>query len=104
MHAGVSLKALRRNMMRTVLTMLGVIIGVSAVICTVANGEGASTKIREAIASIGANVGWVEARPGTGNQGPGIGDRYRSRWNGTLVTTTRERKRSAPLISSARWL
>src|SRR5260370_21211506 len=57
----VSLKGLRRNMMRTGLTMLGVIIGVSAVICTIAIGEGASSKIREAIASIGANVIWVEA-------------------------------------------
>lgn len=34
-------KALRRNMMRSVLTALGVIVGVSAVICTVAVGEGA---------------------------------------------------------------
>jgi putative ABC transport system permease protein len=57
----VAVKALRRNMMRTALTMLGVIIGVSAVICTIAIGEGASSKIREAIASIGANVIWVEA-------------------------------------------
>jgi len=57
----VSLKALRRNLMRSILTMLGVIIGVSAVICTIAIGEGASTKIREAIASVGANVVWVEA-------------------------------------------
>jgi putative ABC transport system permease protein len=57
----VSLKALRRNLMRTMLTMLGVIIGVSAVICTIAIGEGASFKIREAIASIGDNVVWVEA-------------------------------------------
>ena len=57
----VCLKALRRNMMRTALTMLGVIIGVSAVICTIAIGEGASAKIRDAIASIGANVVWVEA-------------------------------------------
>ncbi len=57
----VSLKALRRNMMRTALTMLGVVIGVSAVICTIAIGEGASSKIRDAIASIGANVIWVEA-------------------------------------------
>src|ERR1700704_4829043 len=63
----VSFKALRRNMMRTALTMLGVIIGVSAVICTIAIGEGASFKIREAIASIGANVIWVEA--GGGNKG-----------------------------------
>jgi putative ABC transport system permease protein len=41
--------------------MLGVIIGVSAVICTIAIGEGASGKIQDAIASVGANVVWVEA-------------------------------------------
>jgi putative ABC transport system permease protein len=57
----VALKALGRNVMRTVLTMLGVIIGVSAVICTIAIGEGASAKIRTAIANIGANLVWVEA-------------------------------------------
>jgi putative ABC transport system permease protein len=62
----VSPKALRRNMMRTALTMLGVIIGVSAVICTIAIGEGASSKIREAIASVGANVIWVDAGGSTG--------------------------------------
>src|SRR5690242_5408218 len=56
-----ALKALRRNVLRTVLTMLGIIIGVSAVICTVAIGEGASSKIQAAIASVGANVVWVEA-------------------------------------------
>jgi putative ABC transport system permease protein len=57
----VAMKALGRNVMRTVLTMLGVIIGVSAVICTIAIGEGASAKIRTAIANIGANLVWVEA-------------------------------------------
>ena len=56
-----ALKSLRRNRMRSALTMLGVIIGVSAVICTIAIGEGASHKIQEAIASVGANVVWVEA-------------------------------------------
>ena len=56
-----ALKALRRNVMRTILTMLGIIIGVSAVICTVAIGEGAASKIQDAIASVGANVVWVEA-------------------------------------------
>ena len=56
-----ALKALRRHVMRTVLTMLGVIIGVSAVICTIAIGEGASGQIRTAIANIGANLVWVEA-------------------------------------------
>ena len=57
----VAFKALQRNLMRSILTTLGVIIGVSAVICTIAIGEGASFKIREAIASIGDNVVWVEA-------------------------------------------
>ena len=47
--------------MRTLLTMLGVIIGVAAVICTIAIGEGASSKINDAIASIGANLIWIEA-------------------------------------------
>src|SRR4029079_3719163 len=57
----VAAKDLRRNLMRSILTTLGVIIGVSAVICTIAIGEGASFKIREAIASIGDNLVWVEA-------------------------------------------
>src|SRR5258708_7386102 len=57
----VAFKALRRNMMRTALTMLGVSIGGSAVMWTIAIGEGASSKSREAIARIGANVIWVEA-------------------------------------------
>src|SRR5215510_8218136 len=56
-----AIKALRRNVMRTILTMLGIIIGVSAVICTIAIGEGASSKIQDAIASVGANVVWIEA-------------------------------------------
>jgi len=41
--------------------MLGVIIGVAAVICTIAIGEGASAKINDAIASIGSNLIWIEA-------------------------------------------
>jgi len=41
----IAFKALRRNVMRTILTMLGIVIGVSAVICTVAIGEGAGSKI-----------------------------------------------------------
>jgi putative ABC transport system permease protein len=56
-----AVKALRRHLMRTVLTMLGVIIGVSAVICTIAIGEGASAQVRTAISNIGANLVWVEA-------------------------------------------
>src|SRR2546425_6061361 len=54
-------KALRQNVMRTALTMLGIIIGVAAVICVVAIGEGASASVERAITNIGANMIWVEA-------------------------------------------
>src|SRR5204863_3733416 len=56
-----ALKALAQNTMRTGLTMLGIIIGVGAVICVVAIGEGASASVERAITNIGANMIWVEA-------------------------------------------
>lgn len=57
----VALKALARNKMRTILTMLGIIIGVAAVICTVAIGEGASNQVQEQLASLGDNLVMVFA-------------------------------------------
>jgi putative ABC transport system permease protein len=57
----VALQALARNKMRSVLTMLGIIIGVGAVICSVAVGEGASNQVEEQIRSIGDNMVWIEA-------------------------------------------
>src|SRR5947209_16711099 len=56
-----ALKALAQNVMRTSLTMLGIIIGVGAVICVVAIGEGAQASVERAITNIGANMIWVEA-------------------------------------------
>jgi putative ABC transport system permease protein len=56
-----ALKALRQNMLRSGLTMLGIIIGVGAVICVVAIGEGAQASVEQAIANIGAYMIWVEA-------------------------------------------
>jgi putative ABC transport system permease protein len=56
-----ALKALRQNMLRSALTMLGIIIGVGAVICVVAIGEGAQASVERAITNIGANMIWVEA-------------------------------------------
>src|SRR5258708_20130371 len=56
-----ALKALRQNVLRTALTMLGIIIGVGAVICVVAIGEGAQASVERAITNIGANMIWVEA-------------------------------------------
>jgi len=52
----VALKALNRNKMRTTLTMLGMIIGVAAVIAMVALGKGAQSSIEAQIKSAGTNI------------------------------------------------
>jgi putative ABC transport system permease protein len=71
----IAFRALRTNKMRSALTMLGIIIGVAAVIAMVAVGSGAEARIKEQIASIGSNLiivlsGSVTSsgmRMGTGN-------------------------------------
>ncbi len=52
----IALKALGRNKMRSSLTMLGIIIGVGAVIAMIAIGSGAKARIQEQIASMGSNL------------------------------------------------
>ena len=52
----VALTALRTNLMRSTLTMLGIIIGVAAVITMVAMGAGAQKKIDDQIAALGTNL------------------------------------------------
>src|SRR5262245_17158501 len=64
----VALKALRRNAMRTVLTALGMIIGVSAVIIMVAIGNGAKAQIEANIRAAGSNV--VNVNAGSAGTGP----------------------------------
>ena len=57
----IALKALNRNKMRTILTMLGMIIGVGAVITMVALGTGARTTIEDRVKSAGTNMILVNA-------------------------------------------
>jgi putative ABC transport system permease protein len=52
----IALRALRRNTLRTLLTMLGIIIGVGAVIAVVSIGSGAKAQVEAQIASMGQNV------------------------------------------------
>lgn len=52
----IAVRALMRNTMRTLLTMLGIIIGVGAVIAMVSIGNGAKSQIEAQIASLGQNV------------------------------------------------
>ncbi len=52
----IALRALRVNRLRSALTMLGIIIGVAAVIAMVAVGTGATARIEQQIQSIGSNI------------------------------------------------
>jgi putative ABC transport system permease protein len=52
----IALRALKRNKLRTALTMLGMIIGVGAVIAMVGIGNGAKSQVEAQIASLGENV------------------------------------------------
>jgi len=62
-----SLQALRVNVMRSVLTTLGIIIGVAAVIIMVSVGAGAEAQVNELIRSLGANL--IIVLPGTTTSG-----------------------------------
>jgi len=62
-----ALQAIRRNKMRASLTMLGIIIGVAAVIVMVAVGYGARSRIKEQINNLGTNM--IVITPGASTQG-----------------------------------
>jgi putative ABC transport system permease protein len=64
-----ALREVRRNVMRSFLTILGIVIGVAAVITMVTLGNGATAKVTEQISSLGTNL--LELRPGQGHRGPG---------------------------------
>jgi putative ABC transport system permease protein len=57
----ISLRAISRNKIRALLSILGIAIGIGAMVSMVAVGEGASARIHQAIASLGARMIWVEA-------------------------------------------
>jgi putative ABC transport system permease protein len=56
-----SLRALIRNKMRSLLTVLGITIGIGAVICVVAIGEAGSEQVQQQLDSLGDNFVWIEA-------------------------------------------
>ena len=63
-----ALRAIRRNLLRSFLTILGIVIGVSAVITMVTLGNGATQAVQNQISSLGSNL--LMVRPGQ-RQGPG---------------------------------
>lgn len=64
-----ALRAIRRNLLRSFLTVLGIVIGVAAVITMVTLGDGATEQVRAEISSLGSNM--LQVRPGQGFRGPG---------------------------------
>jgi putative ABC transport system permease protein len=68
----IALRALQRNKLRAFLTMLGIIIGVGAVIAMVAIGQGSKKSIQDQLSSMGSNM--ITVRPNS-NQAAGGGAR-----------------------------
>jgi putative ABC transport system permease protein len=64
-----ALRSIRRNVMRSSLTILGIVIGVAAVITMVTLGKGATAKVTSDISKLGSNL--LQVRPGQGFRGPG---------------------------------
>ncbi|MEI8309629.1 MAG: ABC transporter permease [Verrucomicrobiota bacterium] len=92
----ISFRALRRNKMRSILTALGIIIGVAAVIAMVSIGNGAKSQMESQIASLGENVILVFS----GNFSPGG---VRSGWGGAGTLKIEDAlaiKREIPTVSA----
>ena len=87
----IALKALNRNKMRTALTMLGMIIGVGAVITMVALGKGAQTTIEEQVKAAGTNM--ININSGNFSQG---GVRMGQGQSNTLLPEDAEALRTVP--------
>jgi len=95
-----SMRAIRRNLLRSFLTILGIVIGVAAVITMVTLGNGATKSVSDQIASMGSNM--LIARPGQ-RFGPGGGDA--AKFKGADVEAARTQigkiERVAPLVSKS---
>src|SRR5512142_337413 len=93
----IAMRALARNKMRSSLTMLGIIIGVGAVIAMVGLGQGAQQKIQEQIAAMGSNILFVGS--GTVNRGG-----MRMGWGATKTLVYEDMQailRECPAVASA---
>src|SRR5260370_38174363 len=62
-----ALVALLRNKMRSVLTVLGITIGIAAVICVVAIGKAGQARVGQQLNNLGDNFVWIEAGGRAGN-------------------------------------
>jgi putative ABC transport system permease protein len=82
---GQGLRALARNRLRSALTMLGIAIGIAAVVCVVALGNAGAEQIQQLMENLGENFIWIEA----GNRNVG-GVRTGTQGTRTLVLADME--------------
>ncbi len=71
-----ALRTIRRNVLRSFLTLLGIVIGVGAVIALVTLGQGTNDKVKADLSKLGSNM--LIARPGSSQPGPPSGNDSRS--------------------------
>jgi macrolide transport system ATP-binding/permease protein len=89
-----AVRALRTNMFRTVLTLLGIMIGVASVVAMLAVGEGAKQQVMQRIGSLGTNL--LVVRPGAPNQRYSAGSSVR-----TLVPEDADALTALPNVQAA---
>ena len=92
----IALRSISRTKMRSMLTMLGIIIGVGAVICMVAIGQGAQSRIEQSIQDLGVNM--VVITPGASSAG-GV-SRGAGSFNRLQIADAEKLARESMLLSS----
>ncbi|MDQ1600194.1 MAG: putative transport system permease protein, partial [Actinomycetota bacterium] len=104
------LEAVRSHRLRSVLTMLGILIGIAAVILTVGLGQGAQAQVRSQIAALGSNL--LIVSPGSATSTSGVRGGFGSAQTLTTAdaraltsaTLAPDIKAVAPVVSSAQTL
>ncbi len=90
-----AVQAIRRNALRSFLTLLGIVIGVSAVIAMVTIGNGTTEKVKEEMAKLGSNVLFI--RPG--QWGPGRSSATAKPFNIRDIAELREQLRGVKAVA-----
>ena len=107
-----ALRSVRRNLLRSFLTILGIVIGVSAVITMVTLGNGATTAIEEKITSLGSNLLMVSPgqRIGGGGGGGGVpqfteadADAIAAQIGGVAVVAPQSRASATVVANGRNW-
>jgi putative ABC transport system permease protein len=106
---GVAMGAVRANLLRSVLTTLGIVIGIAAVITMVALGEGAQRRVQDEINRMGTNV--LTIRPGQqfamgvsrGDAEMSIDDAVALRTDAGDIIKVSPEQRNGMQISFSRW-